>query len=65
MFLRARMMYAIAQLRGRRVFPGRDCYDVLLDCIDYYCIRPVLIPLLRRHAPYVNHCVCDWIDIIV
>ena len=37
----------------------------MLDCIDYYCIRPVLIPLLRRHSPYVNHCVCDWIDIIV
>ena len=36
-------------------------YDLMLDCIDYYCIRPVLIPLLRRYSPYVNHCVCDII----
>ena len=26
----------------------------MLDCIDYYCIRLVLIPLLRRHSPYVT-----------
>ena len=25
----------------------------------YYCIRPVLVPILRRHSPYVKHCMCD------
>ena len=38
--------------------PGETVYDVMFDCIDYYCIKPVLIPLLRRHSPYVNHYVC-------
>ena len=36
-----------------RCSPGETAYDLMLDCIDDYCIRPVLIPLLRRHSPYM------------
>ena len=42
-------------------FPGRDAlYDLM--CLDeYHCIRPVLVPLLRRYSPYLKHCLCIWI----
>ena len=35
--------------------------EALFVYLDYYCIRPVLVPLLRRHSPYLKHCLCIWI----
>ena len=46
-------------------FPGRGWWNDLM-CLDwYYCIRLVLIPLLRRHSPYPEYIECIWIDIMV
>ena len=39
-------------------FPGRDGLCDLMCLDEYYCIRPVLVPLLRRHSPYLKHCLC-------
>ena len=33
--------------------------EALFVYLDYYCIRPVLVPLLRRHSPYLKHCLCN------
>ena len=40
--------------------PGETVCHVIIGLDDYYCKRPVLIPLLRRHSPYVNHFVSDY-----